>query len=349
METDKVERIEAPQVKEDLIEKRQNLANWLETAPVEEKEIVLGSAGEEAVKDHIHVIDDTLEKTASGEFGICKICGLTVDDELLEMDYTAEVCLGHYSDEEVSHLERDLEMSRIVQRAMLPQDIPNIPGLDLAAFLRPAQIVGGDFFDFLRFRDGKYGILIGDVVGKGVSAGLIMASIQTALRTLTPEFFSPAEVLYRVNRLYAHNPHFTTFVTLFLGAYDPSSRTLAYCNAGQNPPVLLRSQNGSAQELLFLKPTAPAMGLVEDPPFRDEVVNLIPGDALLFYTDGIPEAFNAQSEQFDMNRLEASVRRNAGSGPKAMIRELQRDLLEFTGNYPLTDDITLVAARVEDA
>jgi sigma-B regulation protein RsbU (phosphoserine phosphatase) len=308
---------------------------------------LLGSTGEAAVRDHIHVIDETLEKTTSGAFGICKICGMAVDYELLEMDYTAEVCLGHYSAEEVTHLERDLELSRIVQRSLLPQDVPNIPGLELAAFLRPAQIVGGDFFDFLRFQDGKYGILIGDVVGHGVSAGLFMASIQTALRTLTPEFRSPAEALYRVNRLYAHNPHFTTFVTLFLGAYDPATRTLAYCSAGHNPPLLIRLGEDHSQQLVYLDPTSPAMGLVEDPPFLDEVVSLNPGDALLFYTDGIPEAFNEQGEQFAMDRLEQSVRRNAGSHPKVLIRELQRDLLKFTGSYPLADDITLIAARVQ--
>ncbi len=343
MKANKVEHFEFPHIKEDRVEKRQNLANWLETTPVEENEILLGSTGEEAVRDHIHVIDETLEKTADGSFGICKICGQAVDDELLEMDYTAEVCLSHYSEEEVDHLERDLELSRIVQRALLPQDIPDFPGMELAAFLRPAQIVGGDFFDFLRFRNGKYGILIGDVVGKGVSAGLIMASIQTALRSLTPECDTPAEVLYRVNRLYSHNAHFTTFVTLFLGAYDPSNNMLTYCNAGHNPPLLLHPQEGSPHELSHLNPTAPAIGLVEDPPFRDEIAELARGDTLLFYTDGIPEAFNELDEQFDMDRLEASARRSAGSHPKALIRDLQRDLLEFTGSRPLADDITLIA------
>lgn len=347
METDPLEQLQVQQIHADLSEKRQNLAGWLATAPVEEKKLLLGPAGEAAVRAHIHVIDQTLEKTASGALGICKICGETVDEQLLEMDYTAEVCLAHLSHAEVSNLERDLELSRNVQRALLPQDVPNIPGLELAAFLRPAQIVGGDFFDFLRFRDGKYGLLIGDVVGHGVSAGLFMASIQTALRTLAPEFTSPAGALDRANRLYAHNPHFTTFVTLFLGAYDPETRTLAYSSAGHNPPVLFRPGEAPGRQILSLEPTSPAMGLVVDPPFRDEMIHLSPGDTLVLYTDGIPEAFDEHGEMYGMPRLEGAVLRSAGAHPRALIRALQRDLLAFVGRSPLADDITLIAARVQ--
>jgi sigma-B regulation protein RsbU (phosphoserine phosphatase) len=262
------------------------------------------------------------------------------------MDYTSEVCLSHLTVEEAKPLERELELSRVVQRALLPQEIPSIPGLDLAAFLRPAQIVGGDFFDFPRFQDGRTGILIADVVGKGVSASLIMASFQTALRALVPESDSPSGVLNKINSLFSHNIYFTTFVTLFLGAYDPATHTFTYTNAGHNPPVLVRARQSGQTVLIHLKPTAPAIGLLEDPPFVENSIALEPGDLMLFYTDGIPEAFNNLNEQFGMERLEEYLLRDHGETPKALIRGLQRELLYFTEGQPLSDDITIIACRI---
>ncbi len=338
--------METQNLKEGLVEKRQNLALWLETAPPVEKDLHLGLAAEEAVRDHIHVLDEAVEKAGQGTLGVCRICGEPVEGELLEMDYTANVCLSHLTPEEARPLERELELSRMVQRALLPQEAPAIPGLDLAAFLRPAQIVGGDFFDFPRFRDGRYGITIADVVGKGVSASLIMASMQTALRALVPESDSPASVLARINGLFAHNAYFTTFVTLFLGAYDATTHSLTYSNAGHNPPLIYRAGEDGRGKILCLRPTAPAIGLLEDPPFREETAWLVPGDLLLFYTDGVPEAFNDQDEQYGMERLEDFVRRNVDASPKGLIRGLQRDLLEFIHGERFADDITLIAGRM---
>ena len=341
-----METIDTQNLTQGLAEKRQNLALWLETAPASEKDLHLGPAGEDAVREHIHVLDEAVEKAGQGVLGICTICGEPVDEGLLEMDYTANVCLSHLTPEEARPLEREMELSRMVQRALLPQEAPAIPGLELAAFLRPAQIVGGDFFDFPRFKDGRYGITIADVVGKGVSAGLIMASMQTTLRALVPESDSPAGVLARLNALFSHNAFFTTMVTLFLGAYDPASRHLTYTNAGHNPPLVYRAGNNGTGELFSLRPTAPAIGLLEDPPFREQTVDLAPGDLLLFYTDGVTEAFNPQDEQYGIDRLEDFLHRSAGAAPKGLIRGLQRELLEFAQGEQFADDITLIAGKM---
>ena len=168
------------------------------------------------VQDHLQVIDKSLEKVEEGTLGICEICHERVDDELLTMDYTATVCLGHFSEEELRQLESELEMSQVVQRALLPQEAPRIPGLNVAAFSRPAQIVGGDYFDFVPFKDGGHGFVMADVSGHGVSASMLMTSLQTAFHTLVPGAESPLEVLERINHLYMHNINFTTFVTIFL-------------------------------------------------------------------------------------------------------------------------------------
>jgi hypothetical protein len=126
------------------------------------------------------------------------------NSELLQMDYTSAVCLGHFSDEELRQLESELELSQVIQRGLLPQRVPSIEGMNLAAFNRPAQLVGGDYFDFVDFKDGKHGLVMADVSGHGVSAGMFMSSLQTAFHTLVPEADSPLDVLERINRLYYH-------------------------------------------------------------------------------------------------------------------------------------------------
>src|SRR5512141_470122 len=246
-------------IQKNLLKTRENLYHWLEATPEEKKQVELGSADPCCVEDHLQVIDESLHKIDEGTLGVCEICHESVDTELLTMDYTATVCLGHYTEDELRQLESELEMSQVVQRALLPQQAPNIPGLNVAAFSRPAQIVGGDYFDFVPFKDGGHGFVMADVSGHGVSASMLMTSLQTAFHTLVPSAESPLEVLERIDHLYMHNINFTTFVTIFFGKLDPASRTLSYANAGHNSGYVLRANHD--EELLH--PTGPAIGLME--------------------------------------------------------------------------------------
>ena len=346
METDQRSEL-GERLEEGLRQKRQNLAVWLVTAPAKDKKMRLGPASEQQVQDHIHVVDEILERAASGSLGVCSICGDLVDAELLEMDYTAQVCLDHFTPVEVRQLERELELSSVVQRALLPQQAPDIPGLEVVAFSRAAQIVSGDFFDFVQLKDGTHGLVIADVAGKGMSASLIMASIQTALRTLVPMATSPAHVLRDLNRLFAHNIRFNSFVTLFLGAYDASSRTLTYCNSGHNPPLLLRNGDDRGFAFLDLNPTGAAIGLIENPRLRDETIQLLPGDLLLLYTDGLVEAFNPRGETYGVERLTRVLRRNGDLPPQELVQGLWRELSGFAGGRPMSDDVTIIACRLE--
>jgi len=131
-----------------------------------------------------------------------------------------------------------------------------------------------------------------------------MTSMQTALRTLVPEHDSPAEVLQRVNRLFLHNVNFPTFVTTFLGRYDPSTRVLTYCNAGHNPPLFYCRQE---KNVAWLQPTGAAIGLLEEYTLDLGTITFCDGDILLLYTDGVTEAINSQEEQFDYHRLAEAV------------------------------------------
>jgi len=331
-------------IREGLLEKKENLQNWQVATPEAEKQIQLGPADETAVQAELEVIDSSLEKMEEGTYGICEICHEAVDSELLQMDFTATVCLGHYTEEELRQLESELELSQVVQRALLPTEVPSIPKYDVAAFSRPAQIVTGDYFDFLQFEDGTHGFVIGDVSGHGVSAGMLMSSLQTVFHTLAPEADSPVDVLKRINKLYVRNIHFTTFVTLFFARLDTQNRQLSYASAGHNPPLLYQSSTG---ESTWLKPTGPAIGLVDEFGFQCNDIQLSQGDILVMYTDGLIEAINpGQSEQFGYERLLEIVRQNEGLRANDLIQKVRQALNDFTQGALLADDITLIVCRV---
>ncbi len=331
-----------PRIQKSLNEKRQNLKEFLASASSEEKEICLCEE-EQTVQPHLDVIDSSLEKINNETLGICEVCREAVDTKLLEMDYTACVCLDHFSENEMRRLESELELSQVIQRALLPQHIPNLAGVDLAAFSRPSDIIGGDYFDFFQFRDGTQGLVIADVSGHGVSAGMLMTSLQTVLRTMAPETDSLSELMERINRFYIHNINFTTFVTVFLARFDHKEGTLDYINAGHNPPILYHKYSG---ETGWLKPNVPAVGLAEDFHPRAASVTLKQGDVLLLYTDGITESFNLNQEQFGHNRLSDLVRQNAHLSAPEMVQAVRERVSAFGGNQPFADDITLVTLKM---
>lgn len=325
-----------------LLETRHNLTHWLHSASPRTRQMRRGPAAEQSVQVRLTALETAIAQTEDKTLGVCQVCHEYVDPELLEMDYTACICLDHYSDEERRRLEDDLELSQKIQRALLPQSAPNIPGLELAVFSRPAQIVGGDYFDFFQFSDGSHGLAIADVAGHGMAASMLVASVQTALRTLTLTTNSPAEVLAHLNRFFYHNIHVTTFVTIFLAQFDPSSRRLTYSSAGHNPPLWANHH----RPFIWLRPTGPAVGLVEDFQIRTETVTLTPGDTLLLYTDGVTEATNPGDEQFGVERLAAVVQREAGAAPKALVQALRQELQAFISGQALADDTTVIVARM---
>jgi sigma-B regulation protein RsbU (phosphoserine phosphatase) len=310
-----------------------------------DKRQIIGPASEEAVYSHVKNIEGSIEEVDSGTLGTCVVCQESVESDRLEIDYTCFVSLDHLSVEEVRDLEHELELAQQVQKTLLPQEIPEMSGLDVAAYSRPAQLLGGDYFDFTEFNDGKYCITLADVAGHGVSASLHMASIQAMLRSIVPTSHSPAEVVSQIHKLFVHNIHFTTFVTFFIGAFDPSSKLFTYCNAGHNPPIVIRTGNEASESKFRLNPTGAAIGLIEDTEFGEKSMSMQSGDLLLMYTDGLVEATNPRMEMFGMNRLQNVVEGHYPASPGDMIREIRRRLEIFVEGRPLSDDTTILACR----
>jgi len=338
METTVLQRIQ-----NGLLEKRQNLTDWLKNTPPEKKQLVTGPCCDEDIQVQIKTIDQSLDQIQDNTYGVCEVCHHYVDANLLEVDFTSCVCLDHYTDQERRQLETELELSLAYQKALLPQAPPAIPGLSLAAFSRPAQILGGDYFDFIQYQDGLYGLAIGDAVGHGVAASMYMTSLQTALHTLSPESNSPTDVLQRINRFYIHNVHMTSFLTIFLSRYDPVSHMLTYGNAGHNPPMVYRGKEGKVD---WLQPTGAGLGFIEDYTIEPQTLSLAVGDTIILYTDGLVEAENSRGECFDYERLEKLVIQNAALSAQDLLKVLRQALMDFTEAQPLADDTTIVIGKI---
>jgi sigma-B regulation protein RsbU (phosphoserine phosphatase) len=329
-------------LKEGLLQQRQNLKDWLTGASPTSRELRLGPSGEKGLQQHFQTLEVALQKADDRTLGLCTVCDDYIETSRLEMDYTACVCIEHLTGEERTLLENELELSQKVQRALLPHTVPPINGLEIAAFSQPAHIVGGDYFDFLRLRDGCHLIAIADVMGKGMPASLLMASLQASLRIIAPESTTAAEVAIRLNRLFCHNIRLTKFVTLFLARVDENGRKLTYCNAGHNPPLLYRVDG----TITSLRPTGAAIGLAEQSAFFEQSTVLSAGDTVVMYTDGVVEAVNAEREEFGQERLEEGVRSLARQTPQQMIGGLRERVRGFTGTTTLFDDTTMIAVRV---
>jgi sigma-B regulation protein RsbU (phosphoserine phosphatase) len=334
-------------VRSGLVQKQNNLTEWLNATPLGKKKVLLGPSTEQSVQARLDVIDDAISKADSKTLGKCEVCHEVVETELLEVDYTACVCIEHLSGEERRQLESELELAQEVQKTLLPQEVPNIPGLEIAAYSRPAQIVGGDYFDFVDFSDGLHGLAIADVAGHGVSASLHMASIQALLRTLVPINKSPAEVMRQIHKLFIHNIRFETFVTFFIGAFDVSTKTLTFSNAGHQPPLILHKNKRQKESVEMLRPTGAAIGLVEEAEFTEKKIELYEEDLLVLYTDGVTETVNLQNQEFGRERLIKLSKQLINAPVKKVVQVIRQGLEEFSVGKPIADDTTIVICKIK--
>jgi len=237
---------------------------------------------------------------------------------------------------EHERIEQELRTAQAIQHAFLPKDVPALPGWQLMPYYQPAREVGGDFYDIFVFADGRLGLVIGDVSGKGVPAALVMATVHTMLRTAVQGMLAPGEVLARVNDLLATEIPAGMFVTCFYALLDPGSGRLRYANAGHEPPY--RQHGGSVTELWA---TGMPLGLMPGSCYEEQEATLAPGESLLFYSDGLVEAHSPSREMFGFPRLQKllEVHPDAPSLIGFLLGELQR----FTGEgWEQEDDVTLL-------
>ena len=236
--------------------------------------------------------------------------------------------------------EQELQRAREIQQSLLPKEIPQVPGIAVATAWRPARAVGGDYFDVLRLDGNRLAVCIADVSGKGVPAALLMANVQASLRASVRELDSPARVCGIVNGMLRQSIAANKFVTFFCGVLDADTRTFRYCNAGHPYPILV-----SAGAAHTLDQGGAVLGVFPSWNYQDSTVNLIPGDRLLLFTDGITEAEDAQGEEFGLERVGAFGEAHAASSATELNEQLLAQVSDFCGTQ-FQDDATLVVLAV---
>jgi len=324
---------------------QQNLFDWLRNSSESTQRVRLGGRSVEDLHDHVTTLQQAIQQAENQALGICTVCHEHVGESWIETNYTNSVCLDHLTGEERKRLEAELELSQKVQQALLPQYVPAIAGWELAAFSQPASIVSGDYFDFLKFRDGSHAVIIADVMGKGMPASMLMASLQASLRIIVPESASPDEVLDRANDIFCHNINLTKFVTIVVLQIMPGSSLIRYANAGHNPPLLVSPGSVSEAEVRPLMPTGAAIGLVEKAAFSVESVTVTRGGTLLLSTDGLVEAGAPEGKEFGDFRLRRELLGLRTAAPADVVQKLLQAVRNFNGDRPLHDDTTILACR----
>ena len=238
-------------------------------------------------------------------------------------------------------LEREMNVARDVQRELLPGDVPRCEGLELAGVCRPAVAVGGDYYDYLQHADGRPGLVIADISGKGVPAALLMASLQASVRSLFSTVTDPGQLHQRLNDALCRSSSSSHYATAFLADFDPVTRRLTYSNAGHLPALVVRGEQTFRCEEGGLP-----IGLFEGATYETGALTLVPGDLLALFTDGVTEAPAPGGEEFGADRLADLLRAHPDRPLDEVIEAVLDALRDWSGPVTPHDDVTLVLARV---
>ena len=242
---------------------------------------------------------------------------------------------------ERERMEQEMKVARLIQQTLLPKEVPQLERYDVSVYYQPAREVGGDFYDFILFDDGRVGLIVGDVTDKGVPAALVMATTRTLLRAAVEQLETPGEVLERVNNLLHPDIPQKMFVTCLYAVLDPASGLLQYANAGHDLPYR-RLEDGVDE----LRAVGMPLGLMPDMTYEEKEVTLEAGQTVLFHSDGLAEAHNPQRDMFGFPRLQALMAEHPG-GAK-LVDFLLAELEKFTGpDWEQEDDVTLVTLEYQ--
>jgi serine phosphatase RsbU (regulator of sigma subunit) len=241
-------------------------------------------------------------------------------------------------------LVEELSVARKIQLSLLPKAPPKVSGWEFAAFYRPARQIGGDFYDFIELpgKPGQWGILIADVADKGVASALYMALCRTVIRTTAISGRSPASALMRANDLILQDSQSDLFLTTFYAKLDTDTGRLVYSNAGHNPPLWLKVNDGECQPL---SAHGIILGAFPDVELEDQRVDIAPGDLLVFYTDGVTEAIDSSQKEFGLGRLQAVVEAHTDASARQILEAVVDAVDAYTGEAPPFDDLTMVVVR----
>ena len=263
--------------------------------------------------------------------GIAQQAALAIQNDLLKQEMA-----------EREQLERELQLAHEIQQTFMPDQVPRLNDWELAFTWRAARQVAGDFYDFFELPGGRLGLVIADVADKGMPAALFMALTRALLRAAALEDESPSDVLARVNELLLPDAQHGMFVTVVYAVLSLETGELAYSVAGHNLPLLWRFRT---QQVEQFNSGGMALGVLEEIDFEDRVACLEAGDQVIFYTDGITEAFSSENKAFGEERLQMTIRANGDGSAQVMLEAIVDSVAAFVGDQLPSDDITLMVLR----
>lgn len=242
-------------------------------------------------------------------------------------------------------LQREINLARNIQSKLLNGKTPAFEGGEVSGSSLPARLIGGDYYDFYPLVNGKIRIVIGDVMGKGIPAAMLMILTRGAFRTAAESTQSPGATLTAMNQaIYGDLRALRSFVTLFCADWDPKTRTLSYANAGHNPPLYIKNKDKSIAELPKVKGIM--VGGLPDQIYKEGFIQLEEQDTVFLYTDGIVEAINKEGEQYKLERLIETLLENNEKDVGEIEQSVMESIQQFTEGVPQKDDITMVVLKV---
>jgi sigma-B regulation protein RsbU (phosphoserine phosphatase) len=265
---------------------------------------------------------------------------LTIEKAVEQIRFVKKAQQEH---SQLKSIQSDLKVAKEIQETILPKEFrpfPNCRTFDIYASMNAAAYVGGDFYDFFCIDDKRLGFVIADVSGKGIPAAIFMAISRTVVRAIALTENSAAQCMYRSNKILCQESVNDMFVTVFYGILNINSGVITYCNAGHNPPVLIR-KDGDASFVPMTNDMV--LGAMPDIPYHEKELVLRPGDNLFLYTDGVTEATNLQHERYGTERLLENCKQSATKSPEKLIKEITGTIEHFTIGVSQSDDITLLS------
>jgi sigma-B regulation protein RsbU (phosphoserine phosphatase) len=305
----------------------------------------------QSITGAVHELYEGTQRVKSGDFTYR--IPVNGDDQLADLSMSFNTMTQNLGQlivvaKEKERLQSELEIAREVQNQLFPRDIPSSKHLELKGICKPARVVSGDYYDFMTLAGSELAFAIGDVAGKGISAALLMATIQSTMRTQLSGSngasgqprYSAAKLVAQLNRQLYANTTPEKYATFYFALYDETQHALTYTNAGHLPPILIHRG-----EITELNPTGTVVGAFPFAKYEERTVTLETGDILVAYTDGIVEPENPYGEMFGDNRLKDLVMRYAFADSSEIISRTMEAVTQWTGSSELQDDMTMVVAR----
>lgn len=316
----------APQLREALLDRRQKLEVALpQTEDAEDLRLLLSE------------VDAALARMDDGSYGLCEVCHDPVEPERLLADPLTCLCLDHLTPTQQRALEEDLGLASQIQRRLLPEPLLRTEGWEASHRYVSAGIVGGDYCDVILAPDGTLHFALGDVSGKGVAASMLMSNLQATFRTLTSLGLEVAQVVERANRIFCDSTLPAQYATLVFGR-AASSGEVTLCNAGHLPPIMI-----SGGKSRFIQGAGLPLGLFCQAAYRSHTFRMGRGDALLLYTDGLPESLDGTGNEYGRTRLCDLLAERRPNSAEELLEACLSDLASFRGGARQGDDLALLA------